>query len=449
MLEQILQTLKTNNVFLTGGAGVGKSYTTNKIIDFYKQNQKNVAVLASTALAANVINGKTVHSFFSLGICTNLDELKAKKSLKNATNLKQILPKLDLIIIDEISMLSASVCEMIDFRLKQYDYNGKIMLVGDFYQLPPVNKEKDIFANVYAFESSFWAGLELVSFELEISKRTDDEYFYNALKLIRKSNTNANIINYLKKFLKPFDPKDDSFDDYTIICATNKEVDEINKSKLDKLDEKLLVFSSKLSTKKDPNQAEQKLISSWLKGNINYDDLHLKVGARVIFSTNSSTKDFYNGEQGRIVDIEDNAIAVLKDNDELVYVKEHEFALSQFITINDKLEEEIIATLKAYPLKLAYAITIHKSQGMSIEKLVCKIDRIFENGQFYVAISRASNPQNLIIYYERKFAFNEFLNKIIKKDKLVNDFYKNLNPIKSANLHLQQVTFDDTLNNQS
>jgi len=164
----VLEALKHSNVFLTGGAGVGKSYITTEVISDYRKRGKQVVSLGSTGVSAVNIGGFTVHSFFVFGIASNFDELNAgdKRAKKRLSDLKKVLKATDLIIIDEISMVSTDLLDMIAYRLNNYGYLGKVLFVGDFFQLPPVQKQNnrnDVFGNkLYAFESMAWGRFDLM-----------------------------------------------------------------------------------------------------------------------------------------------------------------------------------------------------------------------------------------------------------------------------------------------
>ena len=163
----VLEALKHSNVFLTGGAGVGKSYITNEVISDYRKRGKQVVALGSTGVSAVNIGGFTVHSFFIFGIASNFEELAAhdRHSKKRLNDLKKALKATDLIVIDEISMVSADLMDMIAYRLNGSGYLGKVMFVGDFFQLPPVQKHapsSNLFSDrLYAFESSAWSAFGL------------------------------------------------------------------------------------------------------------------------------------------------------------------------------------------------------------------------------------------------------------------------------------------------
>lgn len=420
-LKQIKNLLQKNNVFLSGGAGVGKSYTTELIKKDFINERKKVVSLGSTAISALNINGMTIHSFFCFGICANLNELLAfdKKQKKKLEKLYKQIKNTDLIIIDEISMVSAKLFDMIGFRLKEFD--GKILVVGDFFQLPPVLKDddKNIFTNSnYAFSSLYWQSLSFKNLLLTVSKRTSDKEFYSKLSAIRKNDIDDSVLKYFENFLI----SDSSFldDDFTMLCSTNKKADFINKKKLSMLEGEFIT----LKGKEDKRNLSDKQYEKWLNSLTIQKELSIKIGAKIIFCVNSYENAYYNGEQGFINDIyeDDNdlVLEIQKNNNEIIFLKPYTFKMINFT----EEEDEILASFTQFPIKPAYAITIHKSQGMSIDKLACDIDFIFEKGQLYVALSRASNPKTLLIIYSNPKNFKQYFKEALKLDKLVFDFYK-------------------------
>lgn len=345
MLNQLLEILKKSNVFLTGRGGVGKSHLTQAVIKHYKSELKNVVVLGSTGIAAVNVGGVSVHSFFKFSICSNLEELRGydRKQRGKLGELKKMLDVCDLIVIDEISMISAGLMDMIYYRLMSSRFVGRVMLVGDFYQLPPVRKNGDdgnsLFKFLYAFNSSSWHEFEF------------------------------------------------------------KNDENLNENALDR----------------------------WIANLYAPEILNIKIGAKVIFTVNK-WGEYYNGERGQIMQIlkeggEIKSVIVQKAGGEIVEVERSRFDMSEFVMAGEHLEERARASLTQFPLKLAYAITIHKSQGMSIENLVCDLDHIFANGQLYVALSRAIDPKKLRIFYGKARPFREYLQSVVKIDEEVEKFY--------------------------
>lgn len=178
---------------------------------------------------------------------------------------------------------------------------------------------------------------------------------------------------------------------------------------------------------KDENLSDGQFMA-WVSGLGILEELKIKVGARIIFCMNNFEQNYYNGEQGIIEDIVEDErgilLQIMKNNGQMILLEPYIFELSEFKEEGEELDLNIRASVVQYPIKLAYAITIHKSQGMSIEKLVCDIDHIFENGQLYVALSRATNPQSLKILYSKNWDFRSYFERALKFDENVSCFYK-------------------------
>jgi ATP-dependent DNA helicase PIF1 len=421
-LESVCKLLENRNVFLTGGAGVGKSHMTSQIIEHYKSQDKNVVALGSTGVSAVAIGGVTVHSFFAFGISNSFEELEIndKKAKHRLNELKKIIAMTDLIIIDEISMVSTSLLDMIAYRLESMDYNGKILFVGDFFQLPPVVKYSPrvgLFEELlYAFESNAWGNFDPVLVELTQMHRTDDVYFTQILSKIRQGICDTEVLEYLKSL-----QTNDTNHKATYLFGRNNEVEHMNHQKLQELTSKEIML---VAEHKNIEKVHEKRLDTWQKALPVSNMLTLKVGAPVLFCVNKWGK-FANGERGVIKEINSDVIIVEKD-DGLVKVEPHLFELSEIHPNKDgKLQSVTLATMAQFPLRLAYAITIHKSQGMSIEHLVCNIDNIFAPSQFYVAISRATNPKYLKIDHN-KGNFEAYANRIINVDNRVKEYYNSI-----------------------
>jgi len=421
-LDDIVEKLNCNNIFLTGGAGVGKSYITNQIIKEYRDKGRGVVALGSTGVSAVNIGGFTIHSFFIFGIANNFDELAMgdRRAKKRLSDLKKILKATNLIIIDEISMVSTNLMDMIAYRLSSLGYRGRLLLVGDFFQLPPIQKNQkkgDLFReSLYAFESSAWEKLELEVVELTQMMRSQDREFTDILQKVREGICDLEVVEYITKL-----SQNSSVDtiEPTYLYGRNLEVEETNRMKLDQLDSDETIIFSHLDIFGNPSE---KRLSSWRKLLPISDQLTLKEGVPILFTVNKWGK-FVNGERGILRTIEDEYLIVEK-SDEFVRVERHEFDLLDMVVKPDGTIETIsLATLSQFPLKLAYAVTIHKSQGMSIERLVCNVDNIFAPSQFYVAISRAIDPKTLKIEFS-KGDLSRYLHRVISVDDRVVEYYK-------------------------
>ncbi len=424
-VDLVLHHLKENNVFLTGGAGVGKSYTTTEIIRQYQnQEDKQVVALGSTGVSAVNIGGFTIHSFFVFGISNNFEELEQhdRHSRSRLSELRKILKATDLIIIDEISMVSATMMEMIHYRLHSMGYQGKLLFVGDFFQLPPVQKfgqPNDLFGNrVYAFESDAWRSFAPMVIELTQMKRTTDAEFTHILHKVRIGQCDQEVINYMFRLANNTIRDENP----TLLFGRNAEVNATNRAKLDAIDaQEHLLFAT---FEEHQGNVHEKRLASWKNMLPIEEQLTLKEGVPVLFTINKWGK-YANGERGVVHKIEDDHIIVEKDSI-FVRVERHDFDLLDMKSDEKgKIKSVKLATLSQFPLKLAYAVTIHKSQGMSIDNLVCNVDNIFAPSQFYVAISRAINPKNLRLEFNRG-DLSRYLHGIIRVDMRVIEYYNKL-----------------------
>ncbi len=419
--DNLLTILENSNLFLSGGAGVGKSYLTLEVIKKIQAKDKNVIPLGSTGISAVNIGGYTLHSFFIFGLAKNLQELKSQdsKNRSRINELKKVLQATDLIIIDEISMVSAKLMDMIYYRLFSLGYGGKLMVVGDFYQLPPVikqNSENSLFKEeVYAFESSAWEKFGFTSVILQEVKRTSDLEFINILSKIRVGVCDLEVKEYLNSLMhKKLPPEIEP----TYLFGRNAEANDMNREKLSKLNgQEAIYFADTIKHKR----VHEKRLESWFNSLPILNALHIKVGAPVIFTVNQWGK-FVNGQRGVVVELGEDYITV-RSKGRNITVTQADFDM--LVLNSETLEAGSVATVSQYPIKLAYAITIHKSQGMSLESLVCNLNNLFAPSQLYVAISRAVEPKLLKIEYDR-YDFNSYLNRVIAKNEIVDEFYKGL-----------------------
>ncbi len=390
-LKTIIDKLSNNqNIFLTGGAGVGKTTITKDVIRHFEDEAKKVAKLASTGMAATLINGQTLHSFLDLGISSNLEELEKNGKFEVKNKIKKLLSSMDLIVIDEISMVSSSLLDMIRHRLIQSDFRGSILVVGDFLQLPPVVRGYG--EVMFAFESVSWKEFEFETVELTHIYRTDDKEFIELLGSVRDGFVNESIHNNLNEFIKPL-PEDLS--EFTFLFGKNISASIHNRNQLDFVDSELFVKEAQII--KHVKSTKDTEIDRFMDDARIEKALELKIGVPVLFTRNAW--NYFNGERGEVVNIDNNYVYVQKSDG--VVIKLETIAQSKSIwkekTVSGKKElmEESVFSVYQYPIKLAYAITIHKSQGMSIEDLIIETNEIFAPSQFYVAISRSSNPKRL------------------------------------------------------
>ena len=434
LVHNVIDILEKNNVLLTGGAGVGKSYLVGEIVTSLRKIGKQVVVLGSTGVSAVNVGGQTLHSFFAFGICNHLDELSRHDRYAKArlSEIKKVLTRCDLLVIDEISMVSADLLDMIYYRLRNAGFEGSVLFVGDFFQLPPVSKAKEntLWGGFeYAFESSSWQAFEPVIVELTITKRTQDTAFFSILSKIRRGLLDHETKEYLETLRQNVHVWDD---DPTVLFGRNKEAEALNIRRLMELESEPIVLKAKENVHEKTLHVNK--IESWKNALPIPVDLTLKIGAKVLFCTNKWGK-YYNGEVGIIRAIDADVVLVEKKS-ELVKVERQEYTLHDTVVMGGEVQEKPLVSIEQFPLKLAYAITIHKSQGMSIDSLVCNINNIFEKSQFYVAISRARYPQSLMLEYSYQ-RFFEHLARCVQVSPKVGEFYQ-----KSTILKLEEQPND-------
>ena len=419
MFERILKTLQARkNVFLTGGAGTGKSYTTKCIIENFYKSGKNVVALGSTGISAVNIGGITLHSFFRFGRINDISEL-AKHDKTQRGELKElykVLSKLDLIIIDEISMVRSSTFEMVAYRLRMGGFKGALLVVGDFYQLEPVvsrdeKGQNSLFSGFYAWQSMAWSEMNFVNFMLTKPKRTSDLGFFSILERIRVGVCDDEVMGFLASRVEQNPPAN------TLrLFGTNAKVDALNEERLNMLKTPLFHVEAAIKASQGLSETELK---SWLAGINIAKVLELKVGAEVIICANKRGS-YYNGERAEVLELKEDGIIVRKHNDELCSIEPVCLELNAYADEGGNVAKQVLASFVQYPLRLAYAITIHKSQGMSLDDYICDVNDIFASGQLYVALSRARSAKGLFL--EQSSTLNRLRSKIRPNDAVA-QFY--------------------------
>lgn len=395
------------NVFLTGKAGTGKTTFLN---NFIRTTIKNSVVVAPTGIAAINAGGVTIHSMFGLPLTTFLPTTDPVDR-NEAINIPQLLPhfkyrkeKLDLLraleilIIDEVSMLRADVLDMIDLALKTarrsaLAFGGvQLLLIGDLYQLPPVVKPASekllsaFYPSPYFFESKALKATPFVTIELTTVFRQSDPVFISLLNSIREGETNRIDFQLLNTRYQPgFEPQDR----YVYLVSHNYMADNINSRQL-----------NELTGAGIPCPA---IINGDFKEHLypNDPNLLLKPNAQVMFIRNdaSESKKYYNGRLARVLRAEEDQIVVIPEGSETELAVEREVWENKKYSLDDKkeIQEEVIGSYEQFPFRLAWAVTIHKSQGLTFDKVIIDAGASFTSGQVYVALSRCRTLEGIVL----------------------------------------------------
>lgn len=391
---------KTNeNIFITGKAGTGKS----TLLTYFRNNtKKNHVVLASTGVAALNVSGQTIHNFFNFYIDITPEKIITKKVVPKK---KQLYKKLKTIIIDEISMVRADLLDCVDVFLRMYGPNSKkpfggvqMVFIGDLYQLPPVvtSKEKELFKTYYTtpyfFSSKAFENFKINIIELEKIYRQKDKKFIELLNKVRNNTIEEDDIERINsRFSKDFKPKKSIF--HITLTTRNQKAEEINDVHLKKLKTKLQTSMANIGGDFGKEYYPTAV------------ELNFKVGAQIMLLNNDQKKRWVNGSIGIIESIgldEDNnrefLLVRLQNDNSLVEIYKYTWEVFRFSFDGEKIVSEAIGTFTQYPFRLAWAVTIHKSQGKTFDNLIIDIGKgTFVTGQMYVALSRCVSFEGVVL----------------------------------------------------
>jgi len=452
-----------HNVFLTGPAGSGKTHLLNKYINFLKDNYVDVGITASTGIAATHMGGTTIHSWTGMGIKDSLDrgdleELKSRKYLRDRFERTQVL------ILDEISMLHHFRLDLIN-KICQYMKNSllpfggiQVILCGDFFQLPPVARSGEPLAQ-FAYEAEIWKEADFKICYLEEQHRQTDSAFIKILNEIRKNNLSAESMKNLMsrkldQGLTLVQTKVKPWSEPTRLHTHNIDVDEINQRELEKLHGQQREFQM-------DGQGRKPLVDSLKKSCLAPEVLKLKVGAKVMFVKNNFEEGFVNGTLGKVVAFDKEGPVVQTIYGKTIHVKPTSWMIEE--------DGKPKATISQYPLRLAWAITVHKSQGMSLDAIEVDLSKSFERGMGYVALSRVRSLDGLTLLGLNEMAvqvrgevldFDEELRKISnkhlaemhaltneEKEKRQKKFLEKISPDRTASGRIRKKkisTFEET-----
>lgn len=405
------------NIFLTGKAGTGKTTFLKSLKDTLF---KRYVVLAPTGIAALNCEGVTIHSFFQLDFIPYIPGgvVKRKQIRRSKLNL---IRSLELIVIDEISMVRADVLDQIDVILRKLRISERhkpfggvqLLMIGDLSQLPPVAKQEEwdflsqYYQTPYFFSSRVLQESRYLTITLQHIYRQSDSKFINILNHVRDNTITQEIITQLNQRYNPeiYSQKQKG---YIILCSHNNQANKINEDKLRLIDNKSYFYSAEIE-----GEFDDRLFP-------NAETLELKEGAQVMFLKNDydspigEKRRYYNGTIGKIVELSEDKIIVEKDEDgQRIEVLKYTWERYKY-ELNKKTKEitqEVIGSFTQYPIKLAWVITIHKSQGLTFEKAIIDADHSFAHGQFYVALSRCRSLEGL--YLSKQFNPNAVITDVL------------------------------------
>ena len=403
------------NLFITGSAGTGKSH----LLNYLKQNYSHLGleITASTGIAATNIGGKTIYSFAGIGLANMpieriIDNILSKKF----SPLRRKIRNISALAIDEISMISAEVFTILDEVFKAVRGSEKpmgglqMLLFGDFLQLPPINQNSS--SVNFCFESEAWKNLDLTTVLLKNSFRQIDQKFVDILNNLRFGKIDRETVEILESRVGAVDKN--SAIKPTILTTHNLKAEKINEEEMKKIPKTEIAYEAKYLGKDDKIE--------FLKRNcLAKDLLKLRAGTQVMMIKNSHQKDgIINGSLGVVVEFSPKKLYPIVEfaNGKILTISPEEWLVERFD--EEKKQVVIDATMVQVPLIPAWAITIHKSQGLTLDKIFCDLGDVFSPGQVYVALSRARSLCGVFI---KSINFAK-----ITSNKKAADFYQKLNP---------------------
>ncbi len=385
---QALDILKTGaNVFLTGEPGAGKTYTINTYVEYLREHGVEPAITASTGIAATHIHGQTIHSWAGIGVRRtlsgyDLDAIATTEYIVKRINNTKVL------IIDEISMIDAGTLSMVEAvcrTIKQTDeaFGGiQVVLVGDFFQLPPVSAERG--GVRFAFESPAWDALRPISCYLSEQHRQSDGDFLSVLSAIRRNEYDEMHHEHIEQRIVSIETARSDHASLPRLFSHNVDVDTLNIRELAKIAGESHRYHMQ-------SKGKESLVLALKKGCLSPEILELKIGAVVMCTKNNRDKGYVNGTLGEVesFDPQTKYPMIRTRHGKLITIEPTDWNIEE----NGKIK----ASITQLPLRLAWAITIHKSQGMSLDAAVMDLSQVFEYGQGYVALSRVRTLSGLFL----------------------------------------------------
>jgi len=430
-----------HSVYLTGEAGTGKTYVLNIFIAWLRQHGIEPAITASTGIAATHLNGKTIHSWSGLGIRDSLDE-KSLKRISRKRQLKNRILKTKILVIDEISMLHAGQLNMVNeickcIRESQLPFGGiQTIFCGDFFQLPPVRREGRALT-FFAYASEAWNEMDIKVCYLDEQHRQKDNALTQVLKDIRQNSVNSKTREIVDSCRNKTFPKS--------LCPAklfthNVDADYLNEQELKKIPEKAFAYNMRTFGKRN-------LVDFLRKSCLAPERLLLKKGARVIFVKNNFEEGYVNGTMGQIIGFEkETQMPIVKTTKgQIITAEPSTWAMEE--------DDEVIASIKQIPLRLAWAITVHKSQGMSLDAAEIDLGKSFEYGMGYVALSRVRTLSGLSVLGINEMAFQvhaDAYEKDLEFIKLSENTLQEISQMSDSDKNIKRLIFAGEKNeNQS
>lgn len=380
--KEALDILKTGrNVFLTGAAGSGKTFVLREYIKYLKDLNANLGITASTGIAATHTDGITIHSWSGIGIRDNLNKSELME-IAEKQHVKKRVKNAKVLIVDEISMLPHFRLDLVDSVLRKIKNSAEpfggmqVVFCGDFFQLPPVHRAGER-ESLFAYHSDSWKNLELKVCYLSEQHRQSDQKYLKVLNAVRGASVSQEIIEILnERFGK------ESELEPTRLYSHNSHVDSENEEALQKISGKIFEYGMK-------ERGNRHLVDTLKKGCLAPEILRLKVGAKVIFVKNNFEEGYVNGTLGIVEKCGYEEVRVRTVSGKVIEVKRASWIVEE--------DGKIKAEINQYPLRLAWAITIHKSQGMSLDAAIVDLSQSFEKGMGYVALSRIRSLGGLFL----------------------------------------------------
>ena len=386
--DQALSILKTGaNVFLTGEPGAGKTYTINRYIEWLRERGVEPAITASTGIAATHVGGMTLHAWSGIGIKRDLSEWDLEALLEREPLVRRVRGTA-VLIIDEVSMLDARLLGLVDravrtLRGSEQPFGGlQVIFVGDFFQLPPVpprDPERSREGSKFAFESPSWEEANPLYCYLSEQHRQEDDAFLELLGALRAGTLTDNHKSTLRARAEYPEEGDLS----TRLYPHNADVDRLNDEALAQVDAPVRIFEMR-------SEGGKALVESLKRGCLSPQTLALKEGAAVMFTRNNFEKGYVNGTLGVVTNFAEGGFPTVRTREGRVIE-----AAPEEWRIDDRARA--LAKISQVPLRLAWAITVHKSQGMSLDSAVMDLRQAFEYGQGYVALSRVRSLKGLFL----------------------------------------------------